>query len=381
MELLEQLLGRELGMAFRVATAFVIVLLLIVSIIWIMRRIAGSGIGTGARGRQQRLAVVDYAMVDNRRRLILVRRDHVEHLVLIGGQTDTVIEQNIARPGSVAAANRSETTLLSPPAGRDDAAVGDLEPTQAQPQSGPPQTPPPAPQMPEPPQSPPGWPRSAPQPSGNGQAPTPQPQSFQASARQDQAQRPPAAPPAQRPAPQQPAGMSPPQTPSPSQQGAAPSEQRSAFGSGQRLSARTPQWGSTDRSQSGGPFGRFQNLRTGATATVGATAVAGQPQEPSSPTQPASGDTSSPQAQPQNGSIGPGTAQTNTLTPNMQGHAADTAPDTSASAAESAFIPELDFLGAQPPQPETPGPESKTSNDASSDPSKGFLSQLGSKKT
>ena len=50
-----------------------------------------------ARGRQPRLAVIDAAAVDGRRRLVLIRRDNVEHLVMIGGPTDVVIEPNIVR--------------------------------------------------------------------------------------------------------------------------------------------------------------------------------------------------------------------------------------------------------------------------------------------
>ncbi len=53
--------------------------------------------GASARGRQPRLAVIDYASVDGRRRLILVRRDNVEHLLMIGGPTDVVVEPNIVR--------------------------------------------------------------------------------------------------------------------------------------------------------------------------------------------------------------------------------------------------------------------------------------------
>jgi flagellar protein FliO/FliZ len=41
--------------------------------------------------------VIDYASVDGRRRLILIRRDNVEHLVMIGGPTDVVVESNIVR--------------------------------------------------------------------------------------------------------------------------------------------------------------------------------------------------------------------------------------------------------------------------------------------
>src|ERR1019366_9347879 len=40
---------------------------------------------------------IDAAAVDGRRRLVLVRRDNVEHLLMIGGPTDIVVEPNIVR--------------------------------------------------------------------------------------------------------------------------------------------------------------------------------------------------------------------------------------------------------------------------------------------
>jgi flagellar protein FliO/FliZ len=45
-----------------------------------------------------RLAIVDHANVDGRRRLILVRRDDTEHLIMTGGPVDVVIETGIAAP-------------------------------------------------------------------------------------------------------------------------------------------------------------------------------------------------------------------------------------------------------------------------------------------
>jgi hypothetical protein len=88
------------GMPFPVQffLAFVIVLALIGATAWAVRRFGSGRLGgVGMRGRQPRLAVIDYASVDGRRRLILVRRDNVEHLVMIGGPTDVVIEPNIVR--------------------------------------------------------------------------------------------------------------------------------------------------------------------------------------------------------------------------------------------------------------------------------------------
>ena len=65
---------------------------------WLLRRFGGGRLGGGAtRGRQPRLAVIGQATVDSRRRLVLIRRDNVEHLLIIGGPSDVVVEQNIVR--------------------------------------------------------------------------------------------------------------------------------------------------------------------------------------------------------------------------------------------------------------------------------------------
>jgi flagellar protein FliO/FliZ len=51
---------------------------------------------TIARRRRSLLAVVEVAVVDGWRRLILIRRDNTEHLMMIGGPNDLIIEANIA---------------------------------------------------------------------------------------------------------------------------------------------------------------------------------------------------------------------------------------------------------------------------------------------
>ena len=82
--------------------AFVAVLALIGLAAWLVRRFAGNRLGANTnRGRMPRLAVIDAAAVDGRRRLVLVRRDNIEHLLMIGGPTDIVVESTIvrARPG------------------------------------------------------------------------------------------------------------------------------------------------------------------------------------------------------------------------------------------------------------------------------------------
>ena len=47
------------------------------------------------RGEPRRLAVVEVTNVDARRRLVLVRRDDTEHLVLLGVNGDLLVEGNI----------------------------------------------------------------------------------------------------------------------------------------------------------------------------------------------------------------------------------------------------------------------------------------------
>jgi flagellar protein FliO/FliZ len=84
--------------AVKIVFAFVAVLALIGLAAWLVRRFAGNRIGANPnRGRMPRLAVIDAAAVDGRRRLVLVRRDNIEHLLMIGGPSDIVVESNIVR--------------------------------------------------------------------------------------------------------------------------------------------------------------------------------------------------------------------------------------------------------------------------------------------
>jgi len=47
------------------------------------------------RHREKRLGVVETASVDQKRKLLLVRRDDVEHLIIVGGPVDMVVETGI----------------------------------------------------------------------------------------------------------------------------------------------------------------------------------------------------------------------------------------------------------------------------------------------
>lgn len=80
---------------------FLVILVLLIGGFLLFRRLSGRGMsltaGANARGRQPRLGIVDIYELDRQRQLILLRRDNVEHLLLVGGPNDVVIERHIQR--------------------------------------------------------------------------------------------------------------------------------------------------------------------------------------------------------------------------------------------------------------------------------------------
>ena len=81
--------------------AFAIILVLVALFGLVLRKLTGGRLMTSgqdrSRARQPRLGVVDIYELDGKRKLVLLRRDNVEHLLLIGGLNDVVIETNIVR--------------------------------------------------------------------------------------------------------------------------------------------------------------------------------------------------------------------------------------------------------------------------------------------
>jgi flagellar protein FliO/FliZ len=107
------LFGSETPLAVRFFIAFIVVFGLIGAVAWLVRRFGANRLGAAARGRQPRLAVIEAGAVDGRRKLVIVRRDNVEHLIMIGGPTDILIESNIVR---AQAASREVARAASVPA-------------------------------------------------------------------------------------------------------------------------------------------------------------------------------------------------------------------------------------------------------------------------
>jgi flagellar biogenesis protein FliO len=100
---MNSLFGMELPTPVNFVIAFVVVLLLIGAATWLVRRVGAGRTDAAARGRLPRLAVVDAAAVDGRRKLVIIRRDNVEHLLMIGGPSDVVVETNIVRASAAPA--------------------------------------------------------------------------------------------------------------------------------------------------------------------------------------------------------------------------------------------------------------------------------------
>ncbi|KTR02227.1 hypothetical protein NS365_22075, partial [Aureimonas ureilytica] len=100
-EWLAGVVGENLAPIVSVILAAAVVILLVLLLVGLAKRIFAGGSGIGSRHRAPRLAVLDAIAVDQRRKLVLVRRDEAEHLILIGGSNDLVVEQSIFR-GQVA---------------------------------------------------------------------------------------------------------------------------------------------------------------------------------------------------------------------------------------------------------------------------------------
>lgn len=86
---------------------FALLVLAVLAGLWVMRNSLGGQspmVALFGPRPDKRLAVVEHASVDGRRRLVLVRRDNVEHLIMTGGPVDVLIESGIEMGHGTAAA-------------------------------------------------------------------------------------------------------------------------------------------------------------------------------------------------------------------------------------------------------------------------------------
>lgn len=95
LQMLDSVAGPGYAAAILWTFAALVLLVIILVIIKLVRNLTFGTFVAGGRNRKTRLAVMDATAVDSHRRLVLVRRDDIEHLLLIGGPTDVVVERDI----------------------------------------------------------------------------------------------------------------------------------------------------------------------------------------------------------------------------------------------------------------------------------------------
>lgn len=119
MQFMTSLFGGSAGTLLNAAFALGIVLVLIVIALWLLKLVGKAGHRLG-RANEKRLQVLETATVDGKRKVMIIRRDNVEHVILTGGPQDLVIESGIAVP---------EPQPMRRPASRPPAAAAAPKPT------------------------------------------------------------------------------------------------------------------------------------------------------------------------------------------------------------------------------------------------------------
>jgi flagellar protein FliO/FliZ len=85
----------DYALYLRAIITLIFLLGVMVVVLWGLRRLNLVESVKPARGRTRRLAVIESLAIDPKRRLLLIRRDGVEHLVMTGLDGATVIETGI----------------------------------------------------------------------------------------------------------------------------------------------------------------------------------------------------------------------------------------------------------------------------------------------
>jgi flagellar protein FliO/FliZ len=100
------------GLLARALMALSIVLALMAGVAWLARRYLLTG-GMAVLTSKRRLAVVEQTMLDGKSRLLLVRRDNTEHLLVLGPSGTVVVESGIAPAGKP---RTEDTSAINTPA-------------------------------------------------------------------------------------------------------------------------------------------------------------------------------------------------------------------------------------------------------------------------
>jgi flagellar protein FliO/FliZ len=94
MQFITGLIGESGTTLLTSALALVAVLALAVLGLWLVK-LTMKSTATLGRGRNRRLGVVEQLQIDARRQMLIIRRDDVEHVILVGGGQDVLVEAGI----------------------------------------------------------------------------------------------------------------------------------------------------------------------------------------------------------------------------------------------------------------------------------------------
>jgi flagellar protein FliO/FliZ len=92
----------DFNIYLRFMFALILVLGLIGGLTWAARRFGFGGQLTPNAGKSPRISVVEVRTLDSRRKLVLLRHDGCEHLVLLGPHQDLHLEGGIPAPREAA---------------------------------------------------------------------------------------------------------------------------------------------------------------------------------------------------------------------------------------------------------------------------------------
>jgi flagellar protein FliO/FliZ len=129
---LQSLFGLQMPQTVVYIVAVIAILAFLALFAFVLRRLVSGagGLSNLGRNRQPRLGIVDSFALDRQRQLVIIRRDAVEHLLLIGGNSDVVIESNIVRTISVTQNREAGQSVRAPAAnsGPNSAALSSVRP-------------------------------------------------------------------------------------------------------------------------------------------------------------------------------------------------------------------------------------------------------------
>ncbi len=89
----------EVILLIKAISGFVFVIALMYLFSWILKR-TGVANNLAAARSESRLKIVEFLPVDHGRKLMIIKRDDKEHLLLLGANSETVIETDIKKTGS-----------------------------------------------------------------------------------------------------------------------------------------------------------------------------------------------------------------------------------------------------------------------------------------